>query len=177
MLIRKGIMIDCARDAVRKVETIKKLIDLSKKLELNSLYLYLEDVFEIIDEPYFGYLRGRYNSNELKEMDDYAYINGIEIIPCIQTLGHLHQIFKWKPYKNINDIDGVLLAGSERTYLLIENMIKTISQIFRSKNINTCMDEAFGLGRGQYLNKNGYHNEWDIFLKHLLKVLNSSFIS
>ena len=53
---RKGIMIDCSRNAVRSVNAIKKFIDLMKQLEFNTLMLYTEDTYEIDTQPYFGYL-------------------------------------------------------------------------------------------------------------------------
>ena len=35
--------------------------------------LYTEDTYEVDNEPYFGYMRGRYSADELRELDDYAY--------------------------------------------------------------------------------------------------------
>ena len=43
---------------------------------------------------------------ELKELDRFASENGLELIPCIQTLAHLGGITRWdeyKPYTNIDD--------------------------------------------------------------------------
>lgn len=47
------------------------------------------------DEPYFGAYRGRYSAAEIREMDDYAQKFGVELVPCIQTLAHLHNALKW----------------------------------------------------------------------------------
>jgi hexosaminidase len=44
--------------------------------------LYTEDTYQIPDEPFFGYLRGAYTEAELREIDDYAYALGIEVVPC-----------------------------------------------------------------------------------------------
>mgnify|MGYP003316571551 CR=1 FL=1 len=35
---RTGVMIDSSRNAVRSVETIKKWIDISRKMEFNSIF-------------------------------------------------------------------------------------------------------------------------------------------
>ena len=59
---------------------------------LNAVCLYTEDTYEVPNEPFFGYLRGRYETSELKELDDYAADFGIEMFPCIQTLGHMEQV-------------------------------------------------------------------------------------
>lgn len=50
-------------------------------------------------------------------------------------------------------------------------MIKTCSENFSSRRINIGMDEAEMLGRGKYLNKNGYTEPSVIMAEHLKKVL------
>lgn len=57
--------------------------------------LYTEDTYEVNDEPYFGYVRGRYTKEEMKELDAFAGSLGISLIPCIQTLAHLKATFRW----------------------------------------------------------------------------------
>ena len=94
----------------------------------------------------------------------------MEVIPCIQTLAHLNQIFRWNVYKEINDTADILLVEEERTYVLIENMFKTIRKIFKSEYVHIGMDEAHMLGLGKYLDKHGYQNRFDILYRHLLKV-------
>ncbi|WP_242824087.1 hypothetical protein [[Clostridium] dakarense] len=49
-------------------------------------------------------------------------------------------------------------------------MIKNLKECFRSKNIHIGMDEAFDLGRGEYLNQNGYVHHYDIMIEHLNQV-------
>ena len=85
-----GVMLDCSRNAVLNLESAKKLIDSLQKMGYNALELYAEDMYEVKDEPYFGYLRGRYSGRELKELDAYAAARGVELIPCIQKIGRAH---------------------------------------------------------------------------------------
>ena len=91
---RLGYMVDCSRGAVPKIETLKKFVDYLSEFGYTYLELYIEDVYEIEGEPYFGYMRGRYTAVEIAELDVYAKQKGIELIPCIQTLAHLERIKK-----------------------------------------------------------------------------------
>lgn len=166
-----SIMVDVARNYPLKVETFKKLIRYMALLGYSTLKIYLEDLFEVNNEPYFGYLRGRYSKEEIKEIVNYADLFKIEVMPYIQTLAHLNQIKRWCVYRDHFDIDDILLVDDERTYTLIDNMLETISESFTSKRINIGMDEAYLLGRGKYLDKNGYEKRINIFKKHLSKVL------
>ena len=91
-----GAMFDMSRNAVMNVDTVKFLLRKMALMGQNMFMLYTEDVYEIDGHPYFGYLRGKYTKDELRELDKYALTLGIELIPCIQTLGHLNGILRWK---------------------------------------------------------------------------------
>lgn len=167
---RFGVMLDCSRNAVMSVQTLKNWIDIMADLGYNTLILYTEDTYEVDNQPYFGYLRGRYSQKELREIDDYAYENGIELIPAIQTLAHLNSIFRWPAYGNINDCNDILLAGDNKTYQLIEDMFASLEKTVRTRIVNIGMDEAHMLGRGKYQDIHGFENRFDILLNHLKKV-------
>ena len=163
-----GVMIDFSRNGVMTVPSLKNFLKIIKKMGYNTLFLYMEDTYEVEGEPYFGYMRSRYSIEEMREIDDFCASIGIEAIPCIQTLAHLKTFFKWG--KVPVDCDDILLAENERTYELIENMFKTLSKCFRSKRIHIGMDEAHLLGKGRYFHEHGYVPSSEIIKKHLDRV-------
>ena len=167
---RIGVMLDCSRGAVYTVEALKKYMDVLSEMGYNSLQLYTEDTYEVKGEPYFGYMRGRYSVDELRELDCYAESKGIELIPCIQTLAHLSGPLRWQEYFDCTDVNDILLAEDNRTYVLIENMFRTCSECFRSRDINIGMDEAHMVGLGKYLDQHGYKSRFEILNKHLERV-------
>ena len=126
-------MIDCSRNGVMKPEKVKEFARLIQTMGYNALMLYTEDTYEVENEPYFGYMRGRYTIAEIKEMDAYCLSIGIELIPCIQVLAHLGHIPRWEEYWSHMDSQDVLLVGDERNYRLIDNMLSTISKCFTTK--------------------------------------------
>ena len=171
MAKRFGVMLDMSRNAVMKPDEVKKLITVLHGFGYNMLQLYTEDTYEVDGEPYFGYLRGRYSKEELKDIVSYCNSIGVEVIPCVQTLAHLSQIFRWTPYKVINDTTNILLVGDARTYELIDNMFRTLRECFTSDLIHIGMDEAHMLGLGNYLDQHGFKNRFDILNEHLARVL------
>ena len=165
-------MLDCSRDAVYTVETLGKFFKLISAMGYSTVQLYTEDTFEVEGEPYFGYLRGRYSETELKEIDRLAAANGLELIPCIQTLAHLGGITRWEDeYMRCTDADGILLADDDRTYTLIEHIFASLAKCFTSRRVNIGMDEAHMIGLGRYLGRNGFVNRVDLLLRHLNRVL------
>lgn len=171
-LDRLGLMVDCSRGAVPKPDTVKRLIRFMAALGYNTLQLYLEDMFEVEGEPFFGYLRGRYTRGDLQDLDAYAAKFGIEMIPCVQTLAHFTAPSRWRPFAEGKiDTDDILLAEEETTYAFLEKIFAEMRKCFRSDKINIGMDEAHRLGLGKYLEKHGYKNRFDILCRHLGRVV------
>ncbi len=165
-----GAMVDMSRNAVMNVATVKFIMRKMALMGLNSFMLYTEDTYEVENRPYFGYMRGRYTPDEIRELDAYALALGIELIPCIQVLGHLATTLRWEASAPFKDTANALLVGADATYQLIDDMFRAVSKCFTSKRLHIGMDETHDLGVGRYLDANGYRARQDIFLEHLAKV-------
>ena len=165
-----GIMLDCSRNAVMKVDHVKRWLRRLSLFGYNTVMLYTEDTYRLPGEPFFGLFRGAYTPEELKDIDSYAARLGIEMIGCIQTLGHLEQILKWSPYFALRDTDRELLVGEPATYDLIRKMIANFADCFRSRRIHIGMDETQSLGRGRFLDLHGRQSGFDIITQHLRQV-------
>ena len=162
-----GVMIDASRCAVPKVSTVYETLDYLAVMGYNMAMLYTEDVIELESRPYFGYMRGRYTKDELKAMDDYAYDYGIEMIPCLECYGHMGKYLLWSEAYEIKDTAQVLLAREEKTFEFLDELIGTVSGCFRTNRIHIGMDEAWDMGRGRFLDKNGYVEPIEIFNEYM----------
>ena len=166
-----GAMVDMSRNVVMNVDTVKCMLRKMALMGLNMYMLYTEDTYELREHPYFGHMRGRYTEGELRELDAYAQTLGIELIPCIQMLGHLSTHLRWSAAAPYRDASTTLLVGADATYELIGHMLDAISRCFTTKRIHIGMDETFDLGRGKYLDKNGYRDPTEIYFEHLERVV------
>ena len=108
-------MADVSRNAVYNMASIKRMIRFMALMGYTSLMMYTEDTFEVEGYPYFGHMRGRYSKEELREIDDYAYSFGIEVIPCIQTLAHLTTTLRWPQMEDFSDTEDIMLVGDDKT--------------------------------------------------------------
>ncbi len=165
-----GVMVDCSRNGVLRPDAAKALMRRWALMGLNLCMLYTEDTYEVPEEPFFGYLRGRYTWDELKDLDGYADALGIEMVPCIQTLGHLEQVLQWPAYSGSRDTPSVLLANDDKTYALLEKMITAALAPFRSRRIHVGMDEAHGIGSGRFRALFGAQSPFEIINRHLKRV-------
>ena len=165
-----GIMVDCSRNAVLTPNKAVELFTYAAMMGMNCIMLYTEDTYEVDDYEYFGYLRGRYTKEELRTLDQAALDLGLDIVPCIQTLAHLATTLRWGYANDMKDDDDVLLIDEPKTYEFIESMFKSLRSCCSSRRIHIGMDEAHGVGLGNYLKKHGYCNRFDILSRHLNKV-------
>ncbi len=165
-----GGMIDLSHGALMTVDAIKSMLRKFAMMGLNMFMLYREESYHVPGYEYFGYMRGRHTDDEIRQIDDYAAMFGIEIIPAIQTLGHLPNTLRWHAFGQIRDTGDCLLADEEETYEFIEAMICAAMRPLRTKRIHIGLDETMSLGSGAYMSKHGYVPREEIFSRHLGRV-------
>lgn len=165
-----AVMIDCSRNGVLGVKNVYAMLRNMALMGYNMLQLYTEDTYKVPNEPFFGYLRGGYTQDELRAIDDYAFNMGIEVVACIQTLGHLGQVLQWPRYSTLRDTTEVILSKLPETYIFLEKLISTVSTPLRSKRIHIGMDEAYGVGEGRFRSIFGSQEGTAIFVEHLARV-------
>lgn len=163
-------MLDMSFGSAPKVKSVQEFCEYLALMGYNQIQLYMEDMYYIPERPFFGYMQGRYSYEELRAIDDYCFDLGIEAVPCIQTLGHLHKYLKWPEGGDVAENHMVLLPDSEATYVFIEQMLRNATAPFRSKQVHVGMDETHGLGLGKYLKTHGYTDPLKIFVEHLNRV-------
>lgn len=165
-----GILFDCTRGSVMKVDSFKRWLRRLSLMGYNMAMLYTKDAYQVPGEPYFGYMRGAYSKEEIKEVDAYAKTLKIEIIASIQALGHLEPILRWNAYAPVKDTDNVILVDEPKSYELLEKMITFWSEALESRRIHLGMDETHDLGRGRFMDLHGYESPFDIYNRHLNRV-------
>ena len=148
-----GVQLDCSRGGVPHVASLQDWAVQISLYGYNALLLYMEDVYEVQGETFFGHMRGRYSKAELAEVGRVAAAVGIEVIPAIQTLGHLEHVLHWPANAKYRDNPSVLLAGDDDGHDLIERMMAAVTEPLKARRIHLGLDETFGLGQGRYREK------------------------
>ncbi|HJD29302.1 MAG TPA: beta-N-acetylhexosaminidase [Candidatus Blautia avicola] len=168
---RRGFMLDCSRNAAANPGKLRSLVRRLAKMGMNQLFLYMEDTYEVPEHPYFGAYRGRYTREELRDLDKYCALFGVELVPCIQTLAHLHNFLRWHDSRLLRDTGDILKVGSGEVYAFIRNLLESLRSCFSTRNIHIGMDEAHMLGLGNYLRENGYEESSVLIRRHTDRVL------
>lgn len=162
-----GVLLDCGHNCSVTTAHFRMWLRRLALLGYNTAMVYTEAGYELPGFPCFGYHRGSYTVEELRELDDYAATLGIEMIGSIQALGHLEQALKWGPCAGLRDTEHTLLVGDPQVAELVDQMVAFWAGAFRSRRLHLGMDETYDLGRGRYLDQHGYRRGLDIYAEHL----------
>ena len=168
--VRLGFFEDVSRGAVLTVDSLKKKLRWLAAMGYNALTLYIEDIYEVPEYPWFGHQRGRYSKAELKEIVAYGKRFGITLYPSIQVLGHLEMPLIWPAFRDIKDSSAVLYVGKTAVYDFIDTLFKNLCECFETREFHVGMDEAHTMGLGRRLSKEGYVPKSELLAQHMEKV-------
>ncbi|KAJ8363608.1 hypothetical protein SKAU_G00124390 [Synaphobranchus kaupii] len=117
------------KGAPPRMSYMQKLIPLIARLGASGLLLEYEDTF-----PYEGDLKvlqvtdhPPYSREEIRSIQDMAKSNGLEIIPLVQTFGHLEFVLKHREFWELREVGYIL--GTLNPHR--ENSVKLVLQIVR----------------------------------------------
>lgn len=167
------------KGAPPRVEYLHKLIELFSQLGVNGLLVEYEDMF-----PYEGELKllqagthPSYSRGEVLSLQEAAKSKGMEVIPLIQTFGHMEFVLKHRPMWDLREVAhcvGTLNPHKEDGVKLVMEMLRQVVELHPGLNtLHIGADEVYMLGEGEesklWLASSGQTVE-QLFLMHVTKV-------
>ena len=152
---RRGYMLDISRCRMRKVETIKKLIDYLSGLKYNELQLYMEgDCFRYSAYPQYTADFECLTPENIVELDAYCSQRFIDLVPNQNSLGHLGVWLEKDEFKSLRIGSEAVNTATinpllEESFDFIHRLYDSTLPHFRSGYANIGLDEAGGLGEFQ----------------------------
>ena len=164
----RGLLLDCCRHFM-SIDFVKRYIDLLAYHKMNVLHWHLteDQGWRVEIEKYpklteIGAWRtekdgsvygGFYTKEQIKEVVDYAYQRGVNIVPEIELPGH--SVAALTAYPEYSCTGGpfevetdwgvfkdIYCAGNDSTFVFLENVLDEIIELFPSKYIHIGGDEA-----------------------------------
>ncbi|XP_058476297.1 hexosaminidase D [Solea solea] len=134
---------------------LHQLIELFSQLGVDGLLMEYEDMF-----PYEGELKllqataqPAYSHKEILSMQDFAKSKGMEVIPLIQTFGHMEFVLKHRPMWGLREVPncvGTLSPHTEDALKLVMEMLKQVVDLHPGLNtLHIGADEVYMLGEGE----------------------------
>lgn len=165
------------KGAPPKISYLKQLFPLIKSFGATGVLLEYEDMF-----PYWGALEhlsahNAYAKGDIADLLEAARLNRLEVIPLIQTFGHMEFVLKLKENINLREVPTypqVICPTNNKTLPLISAMVDQIMEMHPGINwLHIGCDEIYNLGECTRCQKFLAHQQYgksDLFLYHVKKI-------
>ena len=165
----RGIMLDVSRGKVPTAQTLEDLVDLCSRLRINVLMLYIEHTFAFKEHPEIGKGASPLDEKMIGALDQYAQERGVELVPCLQSLGHMEHILSLERYAKLAESDRLwsLTPSRPETYQFLRELYDEFLPLFQSPRFNANCDEPFDLGRGQSAERSPRKSPGRLFADHV----------
>jgi hypothetical protein len=148
ILAYRGFMMDFSHGQLPRVPEIERQLDLLARFKANQYYFYSEmsiewDGYEVVNPD------GRYTRNEVRHVIEYARQRHIDVVPCMELFGHMHDLFRTEKFADV----GLPRYGDEfdprnpRTLQVIDDLLDQTTTLFASPWCHVGFDEPWSLGK------------------------------
>uniref|UniRef100_A0A6Q2XZF2 beta-N-acetylhexosaminidase n=1 Tax=Esox lucius TaxID=8010 RepID=A0A6Q2XZF2_ESOLU len=143
------------KGAPPRIDYLHKLIGIFAGLGADGLLVEYEDMF-----PYEGELKvlqatqhSPYSREEVLSIQEVAKSHGLEVIPLVQTFGHLEFVLKHKSLWGLREVPhclGTLNPHREEGVRLVQEMLRQVVELHPgSTSVHIGADEVYLLGEGE----------------------------
>ncbi len=148
---RRGMLLDISRGKVPTLDDLRALVDRCCALKLNVLMLYIEHAFAFRRHPEIGAGCSPLCAEDLRALDRYAAERHVELVPNLQTLGHMERVLVQARYAPLAEGDArwTLAPAHPETYAFLGDLFDELLPNFRSPLTHINCDEPWDLGTGQ----------------------------
>jgi hypothetical protein len=168
----RGIMLDVSRGKVPTLGTLRGLVDLCVRLKLNVLMLYTEHTFRFRRHPEIGADASPLHAAEMRELDQYAAERHVEIVPTLQSLGHMQHVLALPRYAHLAETERrwTMAPAEPGTYELLRDLYDEYLPNFRSRLFNANCDEPWDLALGKSAARAREVGKAGVYLDHVRQV-------
>ena len=133
----RGLMIDAARQW-HSLESLKQMVELCRWYKINQLQIHFTDdqsfTLPSTAFPTLATTNRHYTVEQLRDLEAFAKVRGVEILPELEMPGHASAMVNQMPETFANEPKGanVICPGREETYRALDILIGEITDIFRT---------------------------------------------
>src|SRR5215469_2349122 len=168
----RGLMLDVSRGKVPTLATLRGLVDLCVRLKFNVLMLYTEHTFRFRRHPEIGRDASPLDAMQMRELDAYAAERHVELIPTLQSLGHMQHVLALPRYAGLAETERrwTISPADPGTYALLGDLYDEYLPNFRSLRFNANCDEPWDLALGKSAERALQVGKAGVYLDHVRRV-------
>lgn len=175
-LAYRGAMMDMSHGGMPTLNEVKRQLDLLARFKVNQYYFYVETNVEL-DGYRLLSIAPVWTKAEITEIVRYAAERHIDIVPCVELYGHLHDLYRIERYSSQSALEhgGEANPANTDAQRLLDNWLRQFAALFPSKWFHLGFDEPFELERAGSKAAGGIAPDklWLDHLHHLAKLTES----
>jgi len=180
----RGFMLDVSRTRVPTQAELFDLVRALGRLRVNQLQLYIEHTFAFPGHEEAWREASPLTPTEIRELDDACAAVGIELVPNLNTFGHMERWLRHPRYRAmaecpegwIHPLTGQFkefpgtLRPDQASIDFAESLLDDYLPNFRSHQVNIGGDEPWELGQGFSKQAVAERGKQRVYLDHLKKL-------
>jgi hexosaminidase len=160
----RGVMFDLSHGPLPAEAEIERQIDFLARWKGNQYYFYSELSIELKGYPLIN-PGGRYTQDQVRRIIAYARERHVDVVPCLEFYGHLHDLFRIERYANLAAMPhgGDLDPRNPEMQRVVEDWVGQMTALFPSPWFHIGLDEPWELERA------GNADPGKLYLEHLTR--------
>nr|CAD7260043.1 unnamed protein product [Timema shepardi] len=166
------------KGAPPRLSYYEELFPLLRDLGTTGILMEYEDMFpftgpQLQDIPAFN----AYSKSDIKQILTLAYNNGLQVIPLIQTFGHLEYVLKLRKFADMREVPKypqVICPSHNSTFSMLTTMIDQVVELHPGiKYLHIGCDEVYYLGDCVRCAMAMVDHKWSktqLFLSHVVRM-------
>lgn len=159
------------KGAPPKVTYLKQLFPLIREAGANGILLEYEDMFPYHDSLEPIRAKNAYSKEDIGEILAAAKGNSLEVIPLVQTFGHLEFVLKLPEFRHVREVDEhptALCPSRNDSFTVVSTIVDQVLELHPNvKWLHIGCDEVFHMG---YCSRCMQRDREDLFVGHVQRV-------
>jgi len=145
-LAYRGFMMDTSHGPLPTEDEIKRQINFLARWKANQYYLYSEANIELRGYSLIN-PGARYTKSQIQRIIDYARERHVDIVPCLELYGHLHDVFRTERYADLAALPhgGEINPRNRQVQSMLQDWVEQLTALFPSPWFHVGMDEPWEL--------------------------------
>ena len=143
-LAYRGTMVDMSHGPLPREAEADRQLDFLARWKANQYYFYNEASIELDGYPLLN-PGGRFTREQVGRIIAYGRARHIDVIPCLELYGHLHDLFRVERYSDLATIPngGEFNPANPRVLALLTDWINQFASLFPSPFVHVGFDETW----------------------------------
>jgi hypothetical protein len=144
-LAYRGVVVDVGSEgAMSTLEEVNRQLDFMARWKANQYYFYNEANIELRGYPLLN-PDARFTQDQIRQIIAYGRERHIDVIPCLELYGHLHDLFRIEKYADLADFPhgGEFNPSNPKVKALLSDWVDQFVQLFPSAFVHIGFDETY----------------------------------